>query len=358
MKILIKHGRVWDGERFFYADVMTDEGRIAKIEPNIPSSEISESDRLFDARGLVVSAGLVDCHLHLRGISDPIYGCSHDLITMPFGVTAAVDGSGIYGDKSLLQHNILKATTFAAVDVVDGAPDFDSLEDRKRRFEGFVSGYKVYFDNGGGTFPSVEPLVKIMERAEKDGVIVMVHCNGSPVPMSEYLPVFRKGDILTHAFHGGKFTAAEDGFAAIKEAQARGVIIDGGFAGNVHLGFDVLRSAIKNGVIPDVIGSDVVKRSGYVRGGRYGLTECMSIALALGMKEEDIFRAVTSSAANCVGKGGDWGYLKVGRCADIAVLDYTAQPYDCTDKDGVRLAYKNGYRCKLTVADGEVVFVD
>ena len=34
-KILIKGGRVWDGERSFYADLLTDGDRIAKIEQNI-----------------------------------------------------------------------------------------------------------------------------------------------------------------------------------------------------------------------------------------------------------------------------------------------------------------------------------
>ena len=34
-RILIKNGRVWDGERFFYTDVLTDGDRIAKIEQEI-----------------------------------------------------------------------------------------------------------------------------------------------------------------------------------------------------------------------------------------------------------------------------------------------------------------------------------
>ena len=34
-KILIKNGRVWDGERFFDADVLTDGEQIAQIRPNI-----------------------------------------------------------------------------------------------------------------------------------------------------------------------------------------------------------------------------------------------------------------------------------------------------------------------------------
>lgn len=354
MKILIKNGRVWDGERFFFADVLTNEDKIEKIAPDINE----QAEREFDASGMIVSAGLVDAHVHLLGISDPIYGVSHDLVSVPFGVTAVGDGGGVMGDKTAFQQNLVKAVTFVPIDIKNNQPDFSSLKERCNAYGEYVAGYKAYFDNGGGNVTDATPLAGIFERAEKDGKRVMVHCNGSPVPMSEYLHLFRAGDVLTHAFHGGEHTALEDDFKSLIEAQRRGVMIDGGFAGNVHLGFGVLRKALEKGIVPDVISSDAVKRSVYTRGGRYGLTECMSIACALGMKEEDIFRAVTANAADCVGKRGEWGELKEGGTADIAVLQFTRQPFSCTDKDGITLEYDNGYRCKMTVIGGEIVYVD
>ena len=33
-KILIKNGKVWDGERFYFADVLTDNEKISKIADN------------------------------------------------------------------------------------------------------------------------------------------------------------------------------------------------------------------------------------------------------------------------------------------------------------------------------------
>ena len=38
------------------------------------------------------------------------------------------------------------------------------------------------------------------------------------------------------------------------------------------------------------------------------------------MCEEDILRAVTSAPAKALGKEDEWGYLEVGRTADIACL--------------------------------------
>ena len=76
----------------------------------------------------------------------------------------------------------------------------------------------------------------------------------------------------------------------------------------------------------------------------------------LGMKEEDIFRAVTSSPAKALQKAGEWGILKEGGNADICVLDYTDEPYCLTDKAGNRVENKKGYRCILTISDGNVVY--
>ena len=184
----------------------------------------------------------------------------------------------------------------------------------------------------------------------------MVHSSNSPVPMGELLGVLRAGDILTHAYHSGKNNVSEDGYECIKEAKRCGVIIDAGFAGHVHTDFKVFGEAVHCGAIPDVISTDITKFSAYTRGGRYGMTMCMNIARTLGMQEEYIFRAVTSNPAKALGKESEWGYLRVGRIADITVLDYTDEGFDLTDKAGNHIGSQKGYRCVLTVSDGQVVY--
>ena len=74
------------------------------------------------------------------------------------------------------------------------------------------------------------------------------------------------------------------------------------------------------------------------------------------MSEDDIFRAVTSSPAKALSKDAEWGYLKVGRCADIAVFEYADEGFDLTDKAGNHISSKDGYRCALTVAFGEIAY--
>ena len=88
------------------------------------------------------------------------------------------------------------------------------------------------------------------------------------------------------------------------------------------------------------------------------MTMCMSIARYLGMSEEEIFRAVTLAPAKALLKENEWGCLKVGRCADIAVFDYAEEGFSLTDKAGNGIESEKGYRCVLTVADGQVVYKD
>jgi len=351
-KILIKNGKVWDGEKFIFADILTDNEKISRIEDGIKEY----ADFVFDASGKIVSAGLVDIHVHMKGISTDRFGIHPELSCIPFGVTAAADAGGGNGDKALLDSFLLKNMVFVGVSFKNNKACFDYTEKLLERYGEKTVGIKVYFDTSVSEVTDIKPLCEAVEFAEKRNLAVMVHSSNSPVPMSELLSVLRKGDILTHAYHGGKNNVSEDGFEYIKSARKRGVIIDAGLAGHVHTDFKVFEDAISCGAYPDTISTDITKLSAYKRGGRYGMTMCMSIAKHLGMKEEEIFRSVTSTPAKVLGKENEWGYLSVGRCADISVFDYTNEGFDLTDKAGNHVVSKEGYKCVLTVADGEVVF--
>ena len=86
------------------------------------------------------------------------------------------------------------------------------------------------------------------------------------------------------------------------------------------------------------------------------MTMCMSIAKHAGMSEEDIFRAVTRAPAEALGRVDEWGRLKVGGIADIAVIDYTDEGFSLTDANGNHIESPCGYRCELTVSYGQLVY--
>ena len=350
--LLIKNGRIWDGSRFFFADILTEEDRITRIKPDISA----DAAYICDAAGKTVSAGLVDIHMHMRLLPTDKYGIQTEMACFPFGVTAAADAGRTQGSREVLDSFAVKNVLFAGVHFENDQPQLDLLEQALQHFGDKAIGIKVYFDTNICQVSSIRGLARVCEFARQKGLKVMVHCSHSPTSMAEILETLNPGDILTHAFHGGENTAAEDAFTSMKAAQKRGVIIDAGFAGHIHTDFSVFRKAMAAGIVPDCIGTDITRRSAYVRGGRYGMTMCMSMAKNMGMEETEIFKAVTSRAGNALGQ--EWGCLKIGGTADIAVLEETRDGFSLTDRAGNHIESNTGYRCVLTVADGQIVFKD
>ena len=350
--IWIKNGRIWDGERFTHGDVCVKNGKILRIGSGIPE----HADYVYDAEGKIVSAGLVDGHVHMRGISSTQFDVQTEMACLPFGVTAAVDASGVYGDRARLDSFTVKNRVLVSVKFERNTADFSQAEEMLQKYGDKAVGIKVYFDTEISEVSDSRPLREAVDFARSKNLLVMVHSSNSPIPMPELLACLGKGDILTHAYHGGKNNVSEDGFACVKRAKQRGVIIDAGMAGHVHTDFSIFREAIECGTGPDVISTDITKWSAYKRGGRYGMTMCMSIARKLGMSEEEIFRAVTSKPASVFGMEDECGSLREGRSADIAVFDYTDEPFELTDKAGNRIAGSVGYRCDLTIVDGEIIY--
>lgn len=350
-RILIKNGRVWDGKSFSYADVLTEDNTIARIEPNIMEKAFK-----FDAKGMIVAPGLVDAHMHIRRTGKETFGIQPEMACFPFGVTAAADAGVWHGTPESFDVFMVKNVVFVATICKNNHAILDKMEEGVVRLGRKVAGIKVFFDTTTTDITNETVLAEVCEFAHKKGLPVMVHCSHSPIPMAQLLAHLQAGDILTHAFHGAEHNAAEDNFECMRAAQKRGVFIDCGFAGNVHTDFGVFRQAIESGIIPDIISTDITKYSAYIRGGRYGMTMCMSMAKAVGMDEEDIFRAVTATPAKALGMQDQWGTLKVGGPADISVLAYTDEGFDLTDKAGNRLCSDTGYRCILTIADGQIIY--
>ncbi len=352
--ILCKGGRLFDGERFLTADLLIKEGRIARIEEDIRET----ADILYDASGMTICPGLVDAHVHMGGISYERFAISADLSTIPFGVTAAVDASGCRGSKEILDAFTVKNAVLLCGSIRENRADFSEAEQMAPLYREKAIGLKCYFDRYVSPVEDETPLCEMVSYADRHKLLVMVHSSNSPIPMTKLVSVLRAGDILSHAYHGGVHHVAEEDYASLRDAKRRGVFIDAALAGHVHTDFAIFRGAIEAGLAPDIISSDITKVSAYMRGGRYGLPMCMSIAKHLGMREDDVLRAVTSTPARALGKGDEWGSLQVGRCADIAVLSEQNDGFDLTDAAGNRIVSKKGYRNVLTIINGQIVFRD
>lgn len=353
-RILLKKGRLWDGEKFCFADLLTEGEHIAKIGKELNDN----ADFVYDAEGKIVSAGLVDIHTHLKGISYDEFGICAELCSIPFGVTAVNDAGATYGNKTLLNSFSVRNTVFVAVEIKNNRPNLKNTESLLKKYGNKAVGIKVYFDTGVSEIDNISPLKEVCKYAKERNLLVMVHCSNSSVKMADIVDTLSKNDILTHIYHGGINNCTENNFEALKYARQNGVVLDAGFAGCVHTDFEILKKAIELGFTPDTLSSDITCCSAYKRGGRYGMTMCMSMARAAGMDESSIFKAVTATPAEVLSRGKEWGRLEVGWKADVAVFDFLTEGFSLTDKAGNTLSSSAGYRCALTLFNGQVLFKD
>lgn len=346
-KILLKGGKFFNGETFIDGDLLIENGKISK------TGVIEDNDSInIDVSGCIVTPGLIDIHTHFNEMGNQAFGFPADMASIPFGVTYAVDGGALWSDEKVLDNLLVKTKVFIQLFLKNGDIDYNSIEKSLALYKERVVGIKIYFDNTLNNGIDYELFKKACNYANENNLKVMVHCSYSPVPMIDIINALHKGDILTHAYHGDYHNIEENDFIAYKKAKEKGVIIDAGMAGGVHTDFTVLKNAIEKGYAPDVISTDITKFSAYVRGGVYGLPMCMSICKHLGLSEVQIFKAVTINAASAVNQS-DWFSLSD---VNLAVLKYESDNIDITDRKGNRVVCDKGYKCKMTIVNGQIIY--
>ena len=98
-KLLLKGGKVFDGQTFLLKDALIENGKIAAL------GNVESEDALhIDVSGCLVSSGLVDIHTHLWEMGCPQFGFPADLATIPFGVTYEVDACSECSDNQILDN--------------------------------------------------------------------------------------------------------------------------------------------------------------------------------------------------------------------------------------------------------------
>ena len=161
----------------------------------------------------------------------------------------------------------------------------------------FLLGVKVRSSNvileGKGT----APLQRAVEAAQLADCPIMIHMGENPPTNEENLELLRRGDIISHCFHGKNMPLwLPDGSPApaLEDAMARGVVLDVAH-GAASCCKDVAVAAIKQGYRDFIISTDLHGRN--VHGPVYSLSHTMSKFLAFGMSLCEVIRSVTLKPA-------------------------------------------------------------
>jgi dihydroorotase len=181
MKILIKNGRVLDPVSGIdeILDILVCDGIIESIDKNLTSSG---ADRSIDAKGLVVSPGLIDVHCHLRepGFEWKETIRSGTLAAARGGFTSVVcmaNTDPVNDNKSVTEYIMKKAATEGVVRVfpcgaiTKGLIGVDLSEMGEMRKAGAVA-----VSDDGKSVMNANLLLKAMEYAKLFGLMVISHC--------------------------------------------------------------------------------------------------------------------------------------------------------------------------------------
>lgn len=337
--LLIKGGRVIDPAQGIDGtlDVAFAGGKVAQVAPSIDAAGIAD---VRDASGHLVLPGLVDFHTHVYWGGTAL-GVDAEEIAIRSGTTTFVDaGSAGAGNMpGFVKHVIEPAAPrilayinvsfpgifgFSREVMVGENTDLRLLNAREcvrvaREFPGVVVGVKVRVGFNAGGASGIAPLDIALEIADELDLPVMTHIDFPPPSRDEVLARLRPGDALTHCFRPFP-NAPTDGRGKLRDtirmAHESGVLFDighgyGGFA------FQQGRAAIDQGLMPDILSSDVhiLSRDGPA----YDVLAVMNKFLSLGMGLNAVVRAATATPAAAL-RRAELGTLAPGSAGDATIV--------------------------------------
>src|SRR5207344_381127 len=157
---------------------------------------------------------------------------------------------------------------------------------------------------------------------------LMVHIGDTHPPLPVILSEMSKGDVVTHSFRGSNGGILDDRGTVLKEvrsAMARGVHLDVGH-GAGSFSFDTAEKALKQGVTPGTISSDVHQFN--VNGPVFDLATTLSKFLHLGLTLDQVIERASTNAAKTFGFPQGLGTLREGSEADVAVFELAEGNFD------------------------------
>ena len=343
--ILIRGGRVVDPSQGLNGryDVAIREGKIAQVAPTIDPAGWRE---VIDVGGRIVTPGFVDLHAHVyEGVSH--YGINADKYCLSRGATTVLDPGSAGAQtfpgfrkyvievqatriRALLNISVTGMLTRLRGELED--LEHASVERAVRTIEqnrDLILGVKVRCGRGQSGPNDLVALQRALEAAEAVGLPLMMHITNTVTPIDQLLALLRRGDLLTHSFRrSGTPESADEGILTSEgilrtsagEALERGVLFDVGH-GQGSFSFDTMEMAMRQGVLPHTISSDVHAYNVGEEGPVYDLATTLSKFLYLGLSLDEAVRKTTAAPAAALGWDVQIGTLKVGAEGDVAIFE-------------------------------------
>jgi dihydroorotase len=338
--LIIKGGRVIDPSMGLDAtrDIAISGSRIAAVDASITA----DAAETLDARGKIVTAGLIDIHTHAGRSKEGPPMCLQD------GVTGWVDAGTGGADNIDAVAAIARGgpqigrclVNIARTGVVTPAGELHDINAANvamaqaavERNRDVVVGIKARLSENVAGPNDLEALRRAQQVATSFNLPVMIHVGQNYSPLRSILALLKRGDIITHIYAPGKNGILDEkGILSpdVMAAHRRGVIFDFGNGVSDHFDWETVEKATKQGLWPDTFSTDwntSSKTSGVV-----DLPNVMSKLIMYGMPLNQIIAAATVNAARCFPAFDDRGTLNVGAPADVAIMELREGNFEFLD---------------------------
>jgi dihydroorotase len=337
--LIIKGGRVIDPSVGLDAvrDVAIAGGKIAAVEASIAG----EAAATIDARGKIVSPGLIDIHTHAgRSKEGPplaLQDCVTGWVDAGSGgadnidqIAAVARGAPQIG-RALVNIARTGVTPGGELHDINGA-NVAMAQGAIARNRDVVVGVKARLSNNVAGANDLEALRRAQEAAAPFNLPVMIHVGQNYSPMRAILPLLKRGDIVTHLYAPGMNGILDDKgilFPEVTAARRRGILFDFGNGTADHFDWDTVERATKQGFWPDTFSTDwnlMSKTTGVV-----DFPNVMSKFIMFGMPLSQIIACATVNAARVFPSFDDRGTLNVGAPADVAILELRDGTFEFLD---------------------------
>jgi dihydroorotase len=368
--ILIKNGVVIDPSQGLHEkrDIAITKGKIESMEKDISSDKARE---IIDASEHIVTPGLIDIHVHVYpGVSH--YGIDADTHALAHGVTTVMDAGSSGADTfegfrryvvNVSDTRILAFLNISTMGMI--SPRVGELEDLRfadvekaveviERNRDIIQGVKVRMSRSIVGDNGIQPLLLAKRAAEAVKMPIMVHVGNTPMPLADILGEMRRGDILTHCFHGSENGILDNQgniLDAVRKAVKKGVNLDVGH-GRGSFSFNVAEKALAQGVSPQTISSDLHHYN--VFGPVYNLATTVSKFLYLGLSLNEALSKVTLTPAKLLGIDEELGNLRKGSIADVSIFKLKKGNFSFLDTVGKTVVGNRLLKPAAVVKGGKV----
>jgi dihydropyrimidinase len=182
MSILIKHGRVVTASDDFVGDVLIENEKIAEIGTNLNLN----ADKVIDAANKIVIPGGIDVHTHLdmplgnilstddfeTGTIAAAFGGTTTIIDFPI----QIKGHSLYDALKTWQSKVNgKAVADYGFHLIIADVNNSVLDEMDFLVSEGITSFKLFMAYPGALMLDDADILKIMQRAKKNGALIMMH---------------------------------------------------------------------------------------------------------------------------------------------------------------------------------------